>query len=212
MNAQTCRLPGERELYPDEPYLRLRELGGPITLEAFRLIDSEQRSWRRDLPWAFTVGLLRRSKVRRINAGSNKLMFEAARYTLKTFEPSLHRMYADRGCFSYFPDERADALASELAAEAQGDPTVKEQVEAFLTYLRDDIAYGGVYSYMPEEILDISESEATEETFSRWIDFFEYVKQTNEYMIALELHRSIVCCARVHDAVFGSSILRSSRA
>lgn len=212
MNAHACRLPGERELYPGEPNVRLRQLGGPVTLEAFRLIHEEDRlSWQRDMPWAFTVALLRRSKVRRINAGTNKLLIEAARDTLKTFERALHRMYAKRGWLSYLPDELADRLACELAAEAKGEQAIRSQTAEFLKYIRDSIATDEALSYMPRQIVAIGTNEAVEETYSRWMDFFEYVKKIGKYVLVLDLHRSVVCCARVHDAVFGSSILHFSR-
>ena len=99
---------------PGEPDVKLRQMGGPVTLQSFRFIHEDKLSWHRDLPIVFTLELFMRSQARRINAGPNKLFFESARATLKTFERALHRMYADRGWLSYFPDELADELATQL--------------------------------------------------------------------------------------------------
>src|SRR6185369_193235 len=115
----------ERELFPGEPNVRMKQLGGPVTLESFRFIHEDDKlSWHRDLPIVFTFELLRRSNARRINAGTGKLLFEAARETLKTFERALHRMYAKRGWLSYLPDELADELAKQLADEAKADAAI----------------------------------------------------------------------------------------
>lgn len=199
MNAHVLSLPGERPRSSGQP-AGLATLGS-LPLEAFRLVESDELSWAH-VDYLFVFALLHKSADRRLKAGHAGLMVEAARMIVNGFASAVARMYLDRGIVVDLSDSERDRLARELASDMAQSQSLKRETVEMLAIHRQIIIESDEWCELSSELSQFGEIERPLATLNRWLDYVEYLKGIALYEPVVRLHRLLVCCLRVHDAVF----------
>jgi hypothetical protein len=201
VNAFTNPLPGE-------PAFRLgtrparRIMPEPFPLYAFELIETDRVSWKRDRARMFALCLQRRSIVRPIKAKHDGLMFEAAEAAIRMFLPHLWEIYEARGAILLPSDYIIGQLAKELVEEMQDTFELKSAVMSHLETVREVISANDDVNFGIEVFTNHRSNEEAIDTIVRWIDYIEYRKQAKQYEPFISMHRLLICCMRINDAVF----------
>jgi hypothetical protein len=194
------RLPGEDSLSP------MRMLTRP-PLDAFKRLEVG-RAWPRNLDRFFLTILFCNSSARRIYAGSSGLIAETARDILADMIPDLKRLYLQREIFVSVSDAELDRLAGELADEMMKRPSFRTEVFAAFRGIREDVAKEYAYD---EHLAAYVEMESAIATLNRWTDYVELKAKLGFVREYFFVHRFLVCCLRLYDAVFGTSNLKPRR-
>lgn len=172
-----------------------------VSLEAFRLVNDCEQSWARDADSLFVVALLMKSADRRLKAGHAGLMIEAAQTIVGFYAPAVSRMYLDRGILADLSESECDRLANELATDMANSQSLKREVAEMLRVKRTIVLENEEWSKLGSELTYHGECEAPLATMNRWLDYVEYLKSIGYYEYVVRLHRLLVCCLRVHNAV-----------
>jgi len=193
-------LPGEPKRLPGEPADHVRYVHS-LPLDAFRLVHGDHLSWSRDHVWAFRRALFRSSFSRRIRTGSQGLMRDAARLVIRQFEPAVFRIYRDRQMIVLLTDEARDELAIALAHELRSSVELKIEVTNTLENVTSSIAIDeGTIGLIPN-FASYDERSSVVERLNSWNDELEYMRDKGDYRRVIHIHKLIVACSRVSDAV-----------
>lgn len=196
-------LPGEPQRLRGEPADHVRYVHS-LPLDAFRLVHGDDVSWTRDLAWVFTVALFQASRNRRIRTGSKGLMLDAARLVIRHFERPVFRLYRTRRMLVLLTDEARDELAVALASEMRGCFELKYEAGKFLEFVCEAIAETNEDFEGNTRIFSFNRSYSANQVLNIWLDELEYMREKGLYRPFIHIHKTIIDCARVWDAVFGA--------
>jgi len=190
------RLPGEDALSPSRTLRR-------VPLDAFKRLD-----WPKNFDRFFLTIMFINSSARRNSAGPSGLIVETARDIIANMIPDLKRLYLQRDIFVAIGEAELDRLANELADEVTKQSSFRSETIAATKKLRSGIAKEHAYD---EYFTAYGEIENALATLNRWLD---YVEMRNRLRFAADyffIHRLLICCLRLYDAVFGTNNLHVRR-
>jgi hypothetical protein len=195
---------------PGEDALTLSRALTRVPLEAFKRVDSGLR-WPIHLDWFFVQVLLFRSYERRNKAGPSGLIVEAARVMLVDMIPDLKRLYRQREIYVSVSEAEMDRLADELADEMMKRPKLRADTIEMLNLMREIIVTDQRKVVFDEYLSEYGALESAKATFARWLDYTQTQIDHGFVRRYFGVHRLLICCLRVYDAVFGTDNLHVRR-
>ncbi|HEX3423028.1 MAG TPA: hypothetical protein VHS33_06475 [Sphingomicrobium sp.] len=195
-------LPGEESLSRDRILAR-------VPLAAFKRADR----WPNEeaLDRCFVLMMIEASRELRMKAGSVGLAVEAARLMIGTMKSEVADAYWRRDIIVHLHRSNIDRLAVELADEMMKRPSLRNRTMSMMKAMVELIVESGPWLNVSRQFAHYDTNETATGIMNRWLDHVEYLKSTDNYEYVVGLHRLLVTCLRVIDAVFGTDNLHVRR-
>ena len=198
--APDAMLPGQRQPQPGMPNVR-QYMNGPITLEAFKLVDSGTSDWGSDFASRFVLAMLARSFDRRLAEGPNGLIFEASQLMIRHMLPAVVEAYRERNVVARMPQSTVDDVANELASEMMRHRELREEVEVMLQSACDVISNCEAWTKIEDGGAEQRMFEKPKAMLKRILDYCDGPKRAISASDVIDLQRMIMTCLRVSTAL-----------
>lgn len=153
----------------------------------------------------FAVMLFQASDRRSASQGSKGLFAEAAAQLVELYSGTFAiKMHASNPAFAWVASDWTK-LATEIAEQCKDSRALEEHVTRWLEIFRTGLSTDGRLLELNPQLAYYSGRERPQDTFTRWMDFIEHSKGTDEYTKVFPHKLKLASCLRVADAVFASS-------